>query len=152
MAAKRTEVVIQFKRPPAGLFEHLEIDTPSRPANRIIIEIAPGSGVCLRFDGKVPGPGMRLDTVAMDFDYVERFGSDAIEAYGPLILDAMRGDQTLFQHRYEVEGAWRAVMPLLGPESESIRRDLHANYASGSWGPPAADRLLTRHGRTWHNP
>ena len=84
--------------------------------------------------------------------YAQRFGAVAIEAYGPLILDAMRGDQTLFQHRYEVEGAWRAVMPLLGPESEAIRRNLHANYPPGSWGPPAADRLLTAHGRAWHNP
>ncbi len=152
MAAKRTEIVVQFKRPPAGLFRHLDIDAPARLANRIIIEIAPDSGVSLRFDGKVPGLGMRLDTVAMDFDYAQRFGADPREAYGPLILDAMRGDQTLFQHRYEVEGAWRAVMPLLGPESESIRRNLHANYPPGSWGPPAADRLLTAHGRAWHNP
>jgi len=152
MAAKRTEIVVQFKRPPAGLFAHLDTDAPQRLANRIIIEIAPDSGISMRFDGKVPGLGMRLDTVAMDFDYSERFGAVAIEAYGPLILDAMRGDQTLFQHRYEVEGAWRAVMPLLGPASESIRRNLHSNYAPGSWGPPAADRLLTAHGREWHNP
>jgi len=152
MAAKRTEIVIQFKHPPVGLFRHFDVDAPARLANRIIIEIAPDSGVSLRFDGKVPGLGMRLDTVAMDFDYSKRFGADPLEAYGPLILDAMRGDQTLFQHRYEVEGAWRAVMPLLGPESESIRRNLHANYPPGSWGPPAADRLLTAHGRKWHNP
>ncbi len=151
MAAKRTEIVIQFKHPPAGLFQHLETGKQVRAANRIIIEIAPDSGVSLRFAGKVPGVGMKLDTVAMDFDYAERFRAVAIEAYGPLILDAMRGDQTLYQHRYEVEGAWRAVMPLLGEESQSIRRNLHANYPPGSWGPPAADKLLT-HGRVWHNP
>ena len=75
-----------------------------------------------------------------------------MEAYGPLILDAMRGDQTLFQHRYEVEGAWEAVTPLLGPESAVIRRDIHANYEPGTWGPPSADRLLALHGRAWHNP
>jgi glucose-6-phosphate 1-dehydrogenase len=149
MAAKRTEVVIEFKQPPARLFEHLA--PGDRPANRIFIEIAPRGSVSLRFEGKVPGSGVRLDTVAMDFDYARRFGSDPVEAYGPLILDAMRGDQTLFQHRYEVEGAWRAVMPLLGPESETIRRDIHANYRPGGWGPPAADRLLTDHGRAWYN-
>ncbi|MHC4218852.1 MAG: glucose-6-phosphate dehydrogenase [Planctomycetota bacterium] len=149
MAAKRTEVVIQFKQPPARLFEHLV--PGDRPANQIIIEIAPRGGVSLRFEGKVPGGGVRLDTVAMDFDYARRFGSEPVEAYGPLIVDAMRGDQTLFQHRYEVEGAWRAVMPLLGPESQAVRRDIHANYAPGSWGPPQADSLLARHGRVWHN-
>ncbi len=154
MAVKRTEIVVQFKHPPARIFEHLDRAATVRPANRIIIEIAPDSGVSLRFDGKVPGVGTRLDTVAMDFDYSQRFGADPVEAYGPLIVDAMRGDQTLFQHRYEVEGAWRAVMPLLGPESHSIRRNLHANYAVGSWGPADADRLLGDHGHGcgWHNP
>ncbi len=152
MAAKRTEVVIQFKQPPARLFAHLPQAVSARPANRIIIEIAPNSGVSLRFDGKVPGPGTQLETVAMDFDYSKRFGVEPVEAYGPLILDAMRGDRTLFQHRYEVEGAWRVVMPLLGPESRSIRHNLHANYAAGSWGPPQADRLLAAGGRSWHNP
>lgn len=87
----------------------------------------------------------------MDFDYARSFGSNPAEAYGPLILDAMRGDQSLFQHRYEVEGAWRAVAPLIGPESQAIRRNLQANYAPGSWGPPAADRLLAAHGRKWNN-
>ncbi len=150
MAAKRTEIVVQFKQPPAGLFKHL--DPPGgRPANQIIIEIAPRGGVSLRFEGKVPGRGVHRETVAMDFDYARRFGSNPAEAYGPLILDAMRGDQSLFQHRYEVEGAWRAVAPLIGPESQAIRRNLQANYAPGSWGPPAADRLLAAHGRKWNN-
>jgi glucose-6-phosphate 1-dehydrogenase len=149
MAAKRTEIVIQFKQPPARLFEHLA--PGGRPANQIIIEIAPRGGVSLRFEGKVPGYGTHLDTVAMDFEYARRFGSEPVEAYGPRILDAMRGDQTLFQHRYEVEGAWRAVMPLLGPPSESIRRDIQANYEPGTWGPACADQLLAAHGRTWHN-
>ncbi len=152
LAAKRTEVVIQFKQPPARLFEHLQPPgARGRPANQIIIEIAPGGGVSLRFEGKVPGPGVRLDTVAMDFDYAERFGAEPVEAYGPLILDAMRGDQTLFQHRYEAEGAWRAVAPLLGEPSAPLRRKIQANYPPGSWGPPPADALLTRHGRAWHN-
>jgi glucose-6-phosphate 1-dehydrogenase len=150
MAAKRTEIFIQFKQPPARLFEHVAPGV--RPANQIVIEIAPRGGVSLRFEGKVPGGGVRLDTVAMDFDYARRFGAEPVEAYGPLILDAMRGDQTLFQHRYEVEGAWRAVMPLLvGPPSEAVRRDIHANYRPGSWGPPHADWMLARHDRSWHN-
>ncbi len=152
LAAKRTEVVIQFKQPPARLFEHLQPPGGRvRPANQVIIEIAPGGGVSLRFEGKVPGPGVRLDTVALDFDYAERFGAEPAEAYGPLILDAMRGDQTLFQHRYEAEGAWRAVSPLLGEQSAALRRKIQANYPPGSWGPPPADALLTRHGRAWHN-
>ncbi|MCZ6445489.1 MAG: glucose-6-phosphate dehydrogenase, partial [Planctomycetota bacterium] len=91
------------------------------------------------------------DTVAMDFDFAKRFGTEPVEAYGPLILDAMRGDQTLYQHRYEVEAAWQAVMPLLGPQAQTLRGNIHANYQPGSWGPPEADELLAAHGRTWHN-
>ncbi len=150
LAAKRTEVVIQFRQPPAHLFKTVDGDA-HRPANRIVIQIAPRGGVSLRFEGKVPGPGMKRDTVAMDFDYARRFGAEPVEAYGPLLLDAMRGDQSLFQHRFEVEGSWRAVMPLLGPESAVIRRGIQANYAPGTWGPAAADRLLAAHGREWLN-
>jgi glucose-6-phosphate 1-dehydrogenase len=87
----------------------------------------------------------------MDFDYVERFGGEPVEAYGPLIIDAMRGDQTLYKHRLEVENAWSAVMPFIGEQSETLRKDIHANYAPGSWGPKAADDLMARDGRGWHN-
>ncbi len=154
MARKRTEIVIQFKQPPAQLFRHLEpfISGGTRPANRIVIEIAPREGVSMRFEGKVPGSGIKLDTVAMDFDYAHRFEAEPMEAYGPLLLDAMRGDQTLFKHRYDVEGAWKAVMPFLNSEADDLRKDIHANYASGSWGPKSADAMLARDGRAWHNP
>ena len=153
MAAKRTEIVIQFKQPPANLFKRIDQFAAggAQPANQIIIEISPGGGVSLRFQGKVPGSGVRLDTVAMDFDFAKRFGAEPVEAYGPLILDAMRGDQTLYQHRYEVEAAWQAVMPLLGPQARTLRGNIHANYQPGSWGPPSADELLAAHGRAWNN-
>ena len=153
MAAKRTQIVIQFKQPPAQLFRHFDqLEAgPILQSNQIIIEIAPRGGVSLRFQGKVPGSGVRLETVAMDFDYAERFKADPIESYGPLLIDVMRGDQTLFPHRYAVEGAWRAVMPFLGEESATIRQTIHANYEPGSWGPAAADVLLQRDGRAWVN-
>ena len=154
LATKKTEIVIQFKQPPANLFTAGIASAKaksSRPANQVVIEIAPNEGVRLRFEGKVPGQGMNIDSVEMDFDYVERFGGEPVEAYGPLIIDAMRGDQTLYKHRLEVENAWNAVMPFLGSESASLRRSIHANYAPGSWGPKAADQLMARDGRAWHN-
>lgn len=153
MARKRTEVVVQFKPPVANLFDGTGNGTvPSLPGNRIVIEIAPREGVRLQIQGKVPGMGMLLDDVTMDVDYAEWFNAEAVEAYGPLILDAMRGDQTLFKHRYEVEGAWRTVMPFLGPDSAGIRAAIAGNYAPGSWGPACADELMARDGRAWHNP
>lgn len=151
LARKSTEIVIQFKQPPANLFRTLANGTSDRPANRIVIEIAPRQSIAIQFEGKVPGSGMTLDSVAMDFDYASRFHSEPVEAYGPLLLDVMRGDQTLFKSRFEVEASWAAVMPFLGPESASIRRNLNANYAPGSWGPAAADELMARGGRRWHN-
>lgn len=153
LAAKCTEIVVEFKQPPANLFRNLPGFEASnvRPPNQIVIAIAPNEGISLRFEGKVPGFGIKLDSVAMDFDYAKRFKAEPVEAYGPLIIDAMRGDQMLFKHRYEVEGAWKAVMPFLGPESMSIRKGIEGNYAPGSWGPKSADELLARHGRKWHN-
>lgn len=165
MAAKRTEIVIQFKQPAADLFgigtaalrnvsrgsESRSTDAGGRPANQIVIEIAPRECVSLRFEGKVPGQRIKLDSVSMDFDYARRFNAEPVEAYGPLLLDAMRGDQTLFKHRLEVESAWDSMMPFLGPESAAIRKDIAGNYAPGSWGPQAADELLSRHGRAWRN-
>jgi len=154
LAAKRTEIVIQFKKPAADLFKTVANSTSvaSRPANQIVIEIAPRESVSLRFEGKVPGHGMHIDSVTMGFDYAKRFNAQPVEAYGPLILDAMRGDQTLYKHGLEVENAWEAVMPFLGPESvKTIRKNIHANYKPGSWGPKSADELMARHGRAWHN-
>ena len=155
LAAKRTEIVIQFKQPPADLFRTLsngdEFQSGKRPANQIVIEIAPRESVSLRFEGKVPGPGMHIDSVTMDFDYAKRFKAEPMEAYGPLLLDAMRGDQTLYKHGLEVENAWEAVMPFIGPESALLRKNIHANYKPGSWGPRSSDDLLARHGRAWHN-
>ena len=99
----------------------------------------------------MPGFGLRAANVDMQLDYADRFKAEPVEAYGPLIVDAMRGDQTLFKHRIEVEGAWNAVMPFLDERSAVARAGIHANYACGSWGPQSADELLARDGRAWRN-
>jgi len=153
LAAKRTEVVVQFKQPPADLFTSKTVPGTvfRRDPNRMVIEIAPHPRLSLRIEGKVPGQGLRIDSAEMDLDYVERFGEEPAEAYGPLLLDAMRGDQMLFPHRAEVEASWRAVMPLIGPDSKVLRKGIRANYRPGSWGPPAAEELMERDGRAWHN-
>lgn len=151
MCRKLTEVVLTFRQPPIDLFSRIcegEQACLTRPPNRLIINIQPDDGISLRFEGKVPG-AMRIDSVKLDFDYVARFGGEPIEAYGPLILDAMRGDQTLFKHRDEVEGAWGAVMPFLDP---GLRVDIAGNYAAGTWGPRESEELLARSGCAWHNP
>jgi glucose-6-phosphate 1-dehydrogenase len=87
----------------------------------------------------------------MVMDYRTEFGNESVEAYGPLLVDAMRGDQTLYKTREETEDAWRAVMPFLGPESAAMRTGIKGNYVPGSWGPDAARALLARDGRAWHD-
>lgn len=157
MAAKLTEVVVQFRSPPTNLFRALDPQADSRPANRLIINIAPREGISLRIEGKVPGPGLRMESAKLDLDYLQRFGGEVIEAYGPLILDAIRGDRTLYKHRDEVEGGWRICDPVI--HSQELRQRI-ATYDSGSWGPAEADALLTgrpghpghRPERRWHNP
>lgn len=151
MARKLTEIVIQFKKPPINLWRNSELfgAIGQRPPNRIVINIAPEDGISLRFEAKVPGPKLLIDSVKMDMDYSKAFNAKALEAYGPLMLDAMRGDQTLFKHRDEVESGWRICEPVI--QSPEVRRRIET-YAPGSWGPSAADELLARDGRQWHNP
>lgn len=151
MARKLTEVVVQFKRPPAHFFRDIEPFRSGgvRPANRIVINIQPDEGVSLRFEAKVPGPSLRIESVKADFDYGYVFNAKPLEAYGPLMLDAMRGDQTLFKHRDELSCAWRIVDPFI--TSEPLKRGIHT-YGPGTWGPEASDRLLAEMGHVWHNP
>ncbi len=163
LARKLTEVVVQFKRPPTNVFRPLGYNPEQMPGNRLVINIAPKEGLTLLVHGKVPGTavwdgggeakgrvaGFRIDTANLELDYLERFGGEVVEAYGPLLLDAMRGDRTLYKHRDEVEGSWRICQPLL--DSRELRDSIET-YAPGSWGPSAADALLKRDGRHWHNP
>jgi glucose-6-phosphate 1-dehydrogenase len=153
LAAKRTEVVVQFKAPPTNLFRTLgrEVGQRVADADRLIIEIAPSSRVRMRLAGRAPGATFSLKTLEMEADFGGRGGAAEPEAYGPLMLDAMRGDQSLFKDREEVEAAWTAVEPLLGEPSAPLRRGLADNYASGSWGPDSSRSLLARDGRAWHD-
>ncbi len=149
MASKLTEVVVQFKRPPTNMFRLLQIDAEPRPCNRVVINIGPTEGISIRIEGKVPGSGLRMASAKLDLDYEDTFGGEKIEAYGPLILDAIRGDRTLYKHRDEVESSWRICEPFL---TSRRLRDSIQEYAPGSWGPAAADAMLIREGHAWHNP
>lgn len=150
LAAKRTEVVIQFKKPPVNMFRRFGDAVERLTPNRLTINIAPTEGLELLVQGKVPGGGsIHIDSANLKLDYLERFGGEKVEAYGPLIVDAMRGDRTLYKHRDEVEGSWAICQPLL--DSRTLRESIET-YEPGSWGPAGADALLARDGRAWHNP
>jgi len=154
MASKLTEIVVQFKPPAHDIFRKMSEGGELRPGNRLIINIAPREGISLRIEGKVPGSGLVVDSAKLDLDYLQRFGGEVTEAYGPLILDAVRGDRTLYKHKDEVEQGWRIFDPIL--KSAELRRSI-AEYAPLSWGPAAADALIAQGSpegtvRKWHNP
>ncbi|HEX5451528.1 MAG TPA: glucose-6-phosphate dehydrogenase, partial [Candidatus Limnocylindrales bacterium] len=142
---RTTEIAIQFKDVPHRLFA----DAESNPEpNLLAIRIQPDEGIVLRFGSKVPGLGLDIRTVNMDFTYGSAFSSDAPEAYETLILDAMLGDPALFTRSDEVEAAWATVDPILDAWVEEPSPPF-PNYEAGSWGPSAADELIERDGRRW---
>jgi glucose-6-phosphate 1-dehydrogenase len=142
---RATEIAIQFKDVPLRLFR----ESAGDPApNVLAMRIQPDEGIMLRFAAKVPGLGLDVRTVNMDFAYDTSFVVDSPDAYETLILDALLGDASLFTRADEVEAAWSVVTPIINAWAEMPLPDF-PNYASGSWGPEAADELLQRDGRRW---
>jgi glucose-6-phosphate 1-dehydrogenase len=146
LAKRASEICIQLKDVPPILFN-------ARPSNRLepnILEvrIQPDEGFSFGISCKRPGPRVAVEPVKMDFHYGEQFGqSSSPEAYERLILDVMHSDPTLFMRRDAVEAAWRFVMPVL--DRWTAQTDRLPAYPAGSWGPPAADRLIESTGRKW---
>lgn len=151
MPRKTTEIVVYFKPTPHCLFREQTRGADCLPPNQIVINVQPDEGIRLRFEGKVPGMGMKIKDVVMEFDYVEQFHAEPPQAYATLLQDVMRGDQTLFKHRDEVEHAWRIVQPVLDYWASHSPKGM-PNYAAGSWGPGESDAMMARDGRHWHNP
>ena len=145
MAKRASEIAIQFRDVPHRLFA--DANTDPQP-NLLAIRVQPDEGILLRFGSKVPGLGLDIRPVTMDFTYGTAFSTDAPDAYETLILDAMLGDQSLFTRADEVEAAWSIVTPIHDAWLDSPPPEF-PNYASGTWGPEAADDLLERDGRRW---
>jgi glucose-6-phosphate 1-dehydrogenase len=149
LAKRVTEITIQFKQPPLLLFKDREgKGAESIKSNLISMRIQPDEGISLRFGAKVPGAGMNISPVNMDFSYAEAFGKSSANGYERLLLDAMLGDATLFAHRDGVEATWALMTPILEAWAKDPVKDF-PNYAAGTWGPPAADALLESENRKW---
>jgi glucose-6-phosphate 1-dehydrogenase len=142
---RSTEIAIQYREVPHHLFR----DTGAEPdANLLAIRIQPDEGIMLRFGAKVPGLGLDVRSVTMDFTYGSAFNVDSPDAYETLILDALQGDASLFTRADEVEEAWSIVDPIIDSWASGEPPEL-PNYAAGTWGPPEADALIGRDGRRW---
>ncbi len=142
---RETTIAIQFKRAPKPPFEAGSEDG-LRP-NVLLLNIQPDEGVSLAIGAKVPGQGLAIRTVHMDFLYGGAFRMGLPEAYERLVLDCMLGDPTLFMRADEVEEQWAIVDAMVAPWVRD--RPGFPNYAAGTWGPTAADELLHRDGRSW---
>jgi len=145
MPKRSTEIAIQFRVAPHRIFT--KAASEGLEANALVLRIQPDEGIALKFGAKVPVQGLRIRTVNMDFGYGAAFMVDAPDAYETLILDALRGDATLFTRRDEVEQQWAFADPILARWREGDPP--LATYAAGTWGPPEADALIERDGRAW---
>jgi glucose-6-phosphate 1-dehydrogenase len=142
---RETTIAIQFQRAPHPPFEEIAGDG-LRP-NVLLVHVQPDEGVSLAIGAKVPGQGMTIRTVHMDFLYGGAFRTGIPEAYERLILDTMLGDATLFTRADEVDEQWSLVDAIIAAWQRD--RPSFPNYDAGTWGPTVADELLARDGRSW---
>jgi glucose-6-phosphate 1-dehydrogenase len=142
-----TEIAVVFKRAPQNLFA--ESQTGVLGQNALVIRVQPDEGVTLRFGSKVPGAGMQVRDVTMDFGYGHAFTEASPEAYERLILDVLLGDPPLFPRHEEVELSWKILDPI---EEFWTTQGQPEQYRPGTWGPDSADELLARDGRVWRRP
>jgi glucose-6-phosphate 1-dehydrogenase len=145
LARRETTIAIQFKNAPHPPFEETAAEG-LRP-NVLLVHVQPDEGVSLAIGAKVPGQGMKIQTVHMDFLYGGAFRTGMPEAYERLILDTMLGDGTLFTRADEVEEQWLLVDAIVAAWQRD--RPAFPNYAAGTWGPPSSEELLRRDGRSW---
>jgi glucose-6-phosphate 1-dehydrogenase len=146
MPRRSTEITIAFKPVPHLPFADEAVARSVRP-NLLTLAIQPNEGASLRIEAKAPGTETRLRPVRMDFLYGETFTRDTPEAYERLLLDALRGDPTLFTRADEVEQAWRIVDPVIASwQAGEVPLE---PYEAGTPGPASVDALLRDDGRKW---
>ncbi|SCZ53367.1 glucose-6-phosphate dehydrogenase [Thiohalomonas denitrificans] len=146
LARQLTEIVVHFRHPPLALFPREE----ALRANVIALRIQPDEGISLAFGAKQPGAERKTVPVSMDFCYRAAFGDNPPSAYAVLLLDALRGDPTLFTRCDGVEAQWRLITPIEEAWAADKEGPL-AGYAAGSDGPSEADALLGRNGHRWRS-
>ena len=143
-----SEIAVIFKDVPHAIFPQVA----DHKGNALIIRLQPNEGITLRMTIKEPGPGgLRLSEVPLDMSFADHVGKDVrvSDAYERLIMDVIRGDQTLFMRGDEVEAAWEWVDPIL--YGWNALRTGPDTYEPGSSGPSASDELLGRDGRKWRD-
>jgi len=147
LRSQATEIAIVFKKPPHSVFGNL-----STPINQNVLSIRlqPDEGLQIELMTKEPGPGgFRLHSTPLDVTFAEKLGDDfeMPDAYERLLMDVVRGDQTLFMRGDEVEAAWDWIDPIMAAWDNSGTAP--EGYDSGSVGPTAAVEMMAKSGRRW---
>jgi glucose-6-phosphate 1-dehydrogenase len=145
-------ISLAFREPPKSMFP-VGSGVGAQGPDHLTFDLADASKMSLSFYGKRPGPGMRLDKQSLQFAMHDTgLAGDVLEAYERLILDAMRGDHTLFNTADGIEQLWEKSMPLLeAPPPVRL-------YTPGSWGPNVIHSLIAPHAwrlpfeRAWRDP
>ena len=149
MRSRTSEIAVVFKETPHSIFG----PEAGSHRNALIIRLQPDEGITMDVTIKEPGPGgMRLVDVPLDMTFAEALGPDAEDvpdAYERLIMDVIRGNQTLFMRGDEVEAAWAWTDPII--QGWEARHDVPKTYESGSMGPDDALALMHRDGRKWRD-
>jgi glucose-6-phosphate 1-dehydrogenase len=143
-----TEVVIQFRQAPNVMFRDSLLRRENVPPNTLVLRIQPDEGIGMNFNAKIPGHTTHLGAVTMNFRYTDYFASAPTSGYETLLHDCMIGDATLFKRADHIEACWALIEPVLDVWTALPARDF-PNYAAGTWGPAAADRLLAADGNAW---
>ncbi|WP_375609063.1 MULTISPECIES: glucose-6-phosphate dehydrogenase [unclassified Bartonella] len=147
MFTRMSEIVVVFKPIPHNIFN---VDLDEIFSNRLVIRLQPDEGVKQWLMIKDPSyGGMRFRHIPLDMSFASTFSERNPDAYERLLMDVIRGDQTLFMRRDEVEAAWRWIDPII-EGWETIKQPVHS-YNAGSWGPSASMSLIERDGRIWNN-
>lgn len=141
-----TEISVLFKRAPGSLFSGKFAGKLEQ--NALSIQVQPKEGISLWVNSKPPGMNFRIKEVEMDFSYADSFGVASADAYERLLLDAMRGDATLFARNDEIEEAWDILSPIFSAWESDDAPPLYM-YEAGSWGPQEADALLLKRHHQW---
>jgi glucose-6-phosphate 1-dehydrogenase len=144
LARKVTEIAVTLKPVPHLAFQ--QDGAVGVQPNQIVLTMQPNEGASISLGAKIPGTRMRIRPVNMEFLYGTAFMSESPEAYERLIMDAMRGDATLFTRDDEVEAQWTIVDPIL--EAWAAKPGPIPQYPAGSGGPEEADALLAP-GHAW---
>ncbi|QCI20459.1 glucose-6-phosphate dehydrogenase [Buchnera aphidicola (Brachycaudus cardui)] len=145
LACKYSEIVIVFKKIPINLFQNSNLKLLE---NKLIIRLEPNANIKLNFFNKIPGLDQeyKLDNSQLEYNC---FHKKSIDAYERLLLESMRGIQSLFVCRDEVEEAWKWIDPIINAWKQKDSSILQL-YMSGTWGPEDSNLLLSRNNHVWH--